>query len=245
MFRWRNLVKRGSLWRRLLRRSRQTQSGCVRSVTRLLTTQLILPGKKSRPKARTWINCEVATQMLTHRELLLWIVYFYFCVVVIIGFLFLYTVWFGVVLCTLYGLSLRSLNMGTYVFNSYCTYILFYLCELIGLLAFMLKLAYELVWIMQCSLYMRMYGFNLYILYYLLIKLWYTNYRSLSRKTIIRWNIHKLILHPHDIRSWNMQSCYLANLDGSSNKQFSMGSKLTITSDCFNPREGLHTNLFV
>ena len=42
-----------------------------------------------------------------------------------------------------------------------------------------------------------------------------------------------------------MTSCYLANLDGSSNKQFSKGSKLRITNDCFNPREelrGLKTN---
>ena len=57
-----------------------------------------------------------------------------------------------------------------------------------------------------------------------LIKLWYINHSSLSRKTIIRWSTHKLILYPHDIRSWNMTSCYLANLDGSSNKQFSKGS---------------------
>ena len=40
-----------------------------------------------------------------------------------------------------------------------------------GLLAFMLKLSYELVriyiHIRQCSLYIGMYGFNLYILFYL------------------------------------------------------------------------------
>ena len=38
---------------------------------------------------------------------------------------------------------------------------------------------------------------------------------------------------------------YLANLVESPNKQFSKGSKLRITNDCFNPREELHTNWFV
>ena len=37
----------------------------------------------------------------------------------------------------------------------------------------------------------------------------------------------------------------LANLDGSSKKQFSWRSKLRITNDCFNPREELHTNWVV
>ena len=52
-----------------------------------------------------------------------------------------------------------------------------------------------------------------------LIKLWHNNHCSFSRKTIIFWNTNTLILHTHGIRSWNTTSCYLANLDGSSNKQ--------------------------
>ena len=142
VFRVKRYFTCGSLWRRLLRRSQQTQWMCpicdkdaddsADGVYTSLACDSCLEwylltclGKRSRPKARTWINCEVATQMLTHRELataknglLL------FCVVVIIGFLCLYTIWFGAVLCTLYGLSLCNLNMGTYGFN---LYILFYL----------------------------------------------------------------------------------------------------------------------
>ena len=56
-----------------------------------------------------------------------------------------------------------------------------------------------------------------------LIKLWYINYRSLSQKIIILWNTHQLILHRHDIRSWNMKSCYLADLNGSSNNNLASG----------------------
>ena len=42
-------------------------------------------------------------------------------------------------------------------------YTLFYLCELVGLLVFMLKPCH----ISLCSLNMGTYGFNLYILFYL------------------------------------------------------------------------------
>ena len=41
-----------------------------------------------------------------------------------------------------------------------------------------------------------------------------------------------------------MTSCYIANLAGSSNKQFSKRSNLRITNDCFNPREELCNNWF-
>jgi len=50
-------------------------------------------------------------------------------------------------------------------------------------------------------------------------------------------------------RSWNMISCYLANLDASINKQFSKakGSKLSLRTiyDCFQPRTQLHANVYV
>ena len=69
---------------------------------------------------------------------------------------------------------LCSLNMGTYGFSPY---ILFYLCEPVGLLAFMLKLCHMnfcvcvcvcgFMHIRLCSSYgMVMYGFQLYILFY-------------------------------------------------------------------------------
>ena len=60
------------------------------------------------------------------------------------------------------------LNMGTYGFN---LYILFYLCELVGLLSFMLKLCHMnlcgFMHITLCSLFVGTYGFKLYIFFYL------------------------------------------------------------------------------
>ena len=77
----------------------------------------------------------------------------------------LYTLRFGVVLCTLYGLPLFSLNIRTYGYN---LYIVFYLCKLVGLLPLMLKLFHmNLCGFMHIRLHSLCMGTILYILFYL------------------------------------------------------------------------------
>ena len=151
----------------VLRRSRQTHSGCVRSVTGTLTTQLmagaplyrVLPFDRFKEKVLSqsqnmdlWKLPHRCSHIESYRYELgtfisVWLSSQVSCV---------YTqLWFGVVLGTLYGLSLCS--VGTCGFN---LYILFYLCESVGLLPF--------IWTcvdlctLGCSLNME-----LYILFYL------------------------------------------------------------------------------